>query len=93
VADGHVDVAQSRRSNEDEESDIINARSKAQMRAAERLWVLAQQWQATFDAIGSSIALLDREGRVMRHNQAFAQMPSRVLLPPRRLRAPMLSDV
>ena len=34
----------------------------------------AQQWQATFDAIPDGIALLDAEGVIVRHNDAFARL-------------------
>ena len=43
-------------------------RAEAQARAA------AREWQATFDAVQHGICLLDREGRLMRANRAFAEI-------------------
>ena len=43
-------------------------RAEAQARSA------AREWQATFDAVQHGICLLDREGRIVRANRAFADI-------------------
>ncbi|HVW00469.1 MAG TPA: response regulator, partial [Planctomycetaceae bacterium] len=42
--------------------------------AEERARQLADQWQATFDALGDGVALIDLEGRVIRCNRALHEM-------------------
>ncbi len=50
---------------------IATVRALLRVRAAERMARhAAVQWQATFDAIGDGVCLLDRDGRVLRSNQA-----------------------
>jgi PAS domain S-box-containing protein len=43
-------------------------------RAEERVWVAAQEWQATFDAIPDGVFLVDDDGRLLRGNVAGAQL-------------------
>ena len=38
------------------------------------LWQSAQEWRTTFDSIGDAITLLDREGRILRCNQAMRDL-------------------
>ncbi len=40
--------------------------------AEEKLFKAAQEWRSTFDAIGDFVALLDREGTIIRCNRAMA---------------------
>ncbi len=50
---------------------IATVRALLRIRAAEKASRnAALQWQATFDAIGDGVCLLDREGRVLRSNRA-----------------------
>jgi len=43
-------------------------------RAEEGLVAAGREWESTFDAIGDSIALLDRDGRVHRSNKTLASL-------------------
>ena len=45
--------------------------------AEERASALARHWQATFDAIRDGVCLLDRQGTVLRCNQALARLAGR----------------
>ena len=46
-------------------------------RAEERLAAAAEQWRATFDAMGDSVALFDSEGRIVRCNAATTALTGR----------------
>ena len=48
---------------------VQNARLHAFIRAGK------QEWEATFDAISDPIAVFDREGELLRGNQALAAVP------------------
>jgi two-component system, NtrC family, sensor kinase len=50
---------------------VLNARLHAFVRAGK------QEWEATFDAIGDPIAVFDRNGRIVRGNQALARHAGR----------------
>jgi len=50
---------------------VLNARLHAFVRAGK------QEWEATFDAIGDPIAVFDRNGRILRGNQALARYVGR----------------
>ena len=54
---------------------IATVRALLRVRAAER-WArrTAVQWQATFDAIGDGVCLLDRDGLIVRCNRAVESM-------------------
>lgn len=54
----------------------INAALRAH-RAEETARLLAQQWQATFDALGHGIALVDAGGRLLRWNRALERLAGR----------------
>jgi PAS domain S-box-containing protein len=57
---------------------IAHAKALLRIREAEeRERAAAQQWQATFDAISDGVSLLDRNGRVLRCNQALLRMLGR----------------
>ena len=51
----------------------INALLRARS-AEEQAVVAARQWQATFDAIGDPVCLLDRDGRFLRANGAMSSL-------------------
>ncbi len=54
---------------------VATVRALLRVRAAERMARHAAiQWQATFDAIGDGVCLLDREGRVLRWNRAVGSI-------------------
>ncbi len=54
---------------------IATVRSLLRARTAERaVRVAAGQWQATFDAIGEGVCLVDHEGRIQRCNRAFEEL-------------------
>jgi PAS domain S-box-containing protein len=48
-----------------------------QRRWAEKALVASEQWQATFDAAGDAITLLDPQGRVLRRNLASERLAQR----------------
>ena len=43
-------------------------------RAEESAFSLAREWQTTFDAINDSVCLVDREGKILRCNQAMMRL-------------------
>jgi signal transduction histidine kinase len=52
---------------------LATVRSAARTRVAEEaVRAAARQWQLTFDAITDAVCVLDRDGRVLRHNAVFA---------------------
>ncbi len=62
------------------EPEELIAQVKALVRirqAEDRLRAVAQQWQATFDAISDGVCLLDRHGRVLRCNQGLSRLLDR----------------
>jgi PAS domain S-box-containing protein len=57
---------------------LSTVRALLRMRQAEKAArQAAQEWQATFDAISDGVAVLDLDGRVQKHNPAFAAMLGR----------------
>jgi PAS domain S-box-containing protein len=57
---------------------VATVRSLLRMhRAEEAARTAARQWQATFDAIDAAVALLDRDGRLVRANRALAELLGR----------------
>jgi PAS domain S-box-containing protein len=68
------------------EPDELLAQAKALMRihqAEELARTAARQWQATFDALGDGVCLLDPQGRALRCNRTLAEllrMPAHELL-------------
>jgi len=63
---------------------VATVRALLRTRKAEALaQALAGQWQATFDAIGSAVCLIDAAGRVERCNEAFCGLtgiaPARIV--------------
>ena len=54
---------------------LATVRSVARARQAEEaLRAAARQWQRTFDAISDAVCVLDREGRILRHNAVFGRL-------------------
>ena len=54
---------------------LATVRSVARARQAEEaLRAAARQWQLTFDAISDAVCVLDREGRILRHNAVFGRL-------------------
>ena len=47
--------------------------------AAARLEAAAVEWRATFDAMGDSVSLFDRDGRIVRCNAATVRLTGRDL--------------
>ncbi len=57
---------------------IAMVRAVLRVRVAERQARAAQrEWQATFDALGDAVAVLDRDARVLRANRALAELVGR----------------
>jgi PAS domain S-box-containing protein len=57
---------------------VATVRSLLRMhRAEEAARTAARQWQTTFDAIDDAVALLDRDGRLLRGNRALAELLGR----------------
>ena len=54
---------------------LATVRSVARARQAEEaLRAAAHQWQLTFDAISDAVCVVDREGRILRHNAVFGRL-------------------
>ena len=54
---------------------LATVRSVARARQAEEaVRAAARQWQLTFDAISDAVCVLDREGRILRHNAVFGRL-------------------
>jgi PAS domain S-box-containing protein len=54
----------------------INSALRAR-RAADAARAMAREWQATFDAIGDGLAVVDGEGRIRRANESLARLAGR----------------
>jgi signal transduction histidine kinase/ActR/RegA family two-component response regulator len=59
---------------EKEKNAALAAKLAEQEHAQSAQREAAQAWQTTFDAIGSGVCLLDRQGRVLRSNRAFSEI-------------------
>ncbi|HWQ57062.1 MAG TPA: response regulator [Bryobacteraceae bacterium] len=63
------------------EPEVLLATIRATLRireAEDAMRLLAEQWQTTFDAMSDGVALLDREGRIVRWNRALERLTGRV---------------
>src|ERR1700730_16711894 len=59
------------------EPEVLVATARALLRtrdAEESVRLAAQQWQATFDAISDGLALVDREGMILRCNRSLERI-------------------
>jgi len=59
------------------EPEVLVATARALLRARdaeETVRLAAQQWQATFDAINDGLALVDREGEILRCNRSLERI-------------------
>ena len=66
-----------------EKTGLLLGGALGRLDAEQRLRVAAQEWRATFDAIGDAVFLVDSDSRIQRLNLAaarFAQRPARELI-------------